>query len=154
MYTQNSSATGSTASVLRSTSIALSSTSSVSAMESSIPSEETMHLEHAQKIQEQGNHEHGSLVCPGGKETELSKQTRQVPLVEQQETNDELVAQVDSPLAPTGKVIEVPSKTGYEEATLVPPSVEILMTPQAWRHIRNGQYHHLYSTADRSSNAS
>jgi acetyltransferase-like isoleucine patch superfamily enzyme len=95
-----------------------------------------MQHEPAQEIEHQGNHEYGSLVSPIQKENELSKQTPQVPLVEQQETHDELVAQVDSPSAPAGEVIdgqselvvcaEMPSKTDCEGATFVPPSVDMM----------------------------
>jgi hypothetical protein len=56
--------------------------------------------------------------------------------VEQQETYNELVAQVDSPFAPAGKVIdgqsklglcaEMPSEIDCEGATLVPPSVDTI----------------------------
>ena len=104
-------------------------------MDSSVPIEGTMQREHAQKIQEQGNHEFGSLVRPTQKETKLSKQTPLVALVEQQETHDELVAQVESPFASAGKVInrhsepvlcaELPSKTDREGSMLAPTSVNL-----------------------------
>jgi hypothetical protein len=65
MYTQNVSATGLTALVLRSTLIALSSTSIVSAKESSRPIKRTMQLKHTQKIYKQGNNKDRSLVSLG-----------------------------------------------------------------------------------------
>jgi hypothetical protein len=85
-----------------------------------------MQLEHAQKIEEQGKHQYQSLASRTREGTELSKQTRQVPLQEQQETHDELVAQVESPFAPAEKVMGVPSETDYEEATLVLSSVDVI----------------------------